>query len=118
MTEKCTDHDRVLVLEAEFREYRYAMEARLAKLNELREQVESDRSSFMRSDVYLVQHEELKKMLADYRNQMTKAHDLVRGEVIELGRWQARIIGIGLALTAITTLIGVAIGAVLSHVWR
>ena len=85
-----------------------AMERRLAELNELRKAVEADRSQFVRGDVYLPAHEELRRqrvadgermvgMQADIK---TNATDLA--ELKSSMMWLSRLV-IGALVLAIIT---------------
>jgi hypothetical protein len=91
-----SDHDRLIVLEARFVEYRNEMEARLEKLNELRQQVETDRRIYLRTDVYDAQFSELRKQL------------------IELKNWQTWALGVGTTLITLAMISGIIIG----HIWK
>jgi hypothetical protein len=96
VNEPCPDHDKLLQLLTEFHEFRKSNEDRLEKLNELREQVTSDRGIFLRRDMYEQYH---------------GSHDL---RIAAVEQWQARIAGIGIVIVAMVGLIGVALG----HLWR
>jgi DNA-directed RNA polymerase len=108
------DHEALIELLATFREYRNAMEDRLEKLNELREQVLKDRDAYLRNDVYAVQHEEVKKRVELLDDNLTARINQWLQRIVDLERWQAKMIGIGLALAALMTVVGVMIG----RLWR
>lgn len=103
MDGQCPDHDIVIELQARFEEYRTAMELRLGKLNELRESVTTDRSQFIRQDVYSTKLSALEARLEEDRKAINA-----------LGTWQSRMMGIGFAVIALAGLLG----GVLSHVWH
>ena len=88
--------ERFVTLETEVREYRSAQDLRLGKLNELREQVLSDRAQFLSVAVYQVQHGTLLDKLEDLRSAQT------------------RIVGAG---TVLVPLMGM-VGAIVGHFWR
>lgn len=75
------DHDRLVILETQFAEYRRAMEERLMKLNELREQVTSDRESFLRNDVYVARHEDLRRRMETVDEASRSRHDTLEKEM-------------------------------------
>ena len=83
-----------------------AMERRLAELNELRKAVEADRSQFVRSDVYLPAHEELRRqritdgqlMVAMQSDIKTNATDLA--ELKSSMMWLSRLV-VGALISAI-----------------
>ena len=120
------DHDRLLELKARFEEYRGAMDARLEKLNELRGQVESDRQLYLRADVFDVRHQELLKqsqemagrlgnyLLADVfsvrHEEVLKRADELGARVLDLERWQSRLLGIAGTLITVALVIGALVG--------
>ncbi len=105
---KCReDHDQLVVLIARFTEYRQAMEDRLRKLNELREQVMLDRDTYLRSDVYGAQHAELQRRIdANYQN--------LDSRIGPLENWKAGAIGVGSALMFAAGIIG----GIIVHLWK
>jgi hypothetical protein len=114
------------ILNAHFQEYRAAMEARLEKLNELRGQVETDRQLYLRSDVFDVRHHEILKqnqeiagrlgnyLLADVFNvrqeEVLKRADELTARVLDLEKWQSRLLGIAGTLITVALVIGALVG--------
>lgn len=72
-----------------------SMELRLDKLNELRSEVQQDRTEFLRIDVYDTKHEALSKQLDD------------------LASWRLKATGVFLVLVPLSGVIGAAIMKVL-----
>jgi hypothetical protein len=113
-------------LKAHFEEYRSAMDARLEKLNELRGQVETDRLLYLRADVFDVRHQEVLKqgqemarrlenyLLADVFNvrqdEVLKRAEELSARVLDLEKWQSRLLGISGTLIAVALVVGALIG--------
>ena len=110
--DKCKrDHDLLVAHLARFDEYTRAMEDRLGKLNELREQTSEFQQAYLRYDVYLARQKELDlKIEANYKN--------LDDRVGALSAAQSQMLGMGRIVVTVATLAGGLIGALLGHVWK
>jgi hypothetical protein len=85
-----------------------AMERRLAELNELRKAVEADRSQFVRGDVYLPAHEELRRQRVTDGERMIGMQSDIKTNATDLAElkssmmWLSRLV-IGALILAIIT---------------
>jgi hypothetical protein len=121
-----SDHDRLLEVKTRFEEYRAAMDVRLDKLNELRGQVETDRLLYMRTDVYDARHQEIVKQsrevlvrldnylrsdVFDVRlNEIIKRAEELGARVLDLEKWQSRLLGISGTLITVALVLGALVG--------
>jgi hypothetical protein len=118
--------NELLLVKARFEEYRTAMDARLEKLNELRGQVETDRLLYLRADVFDVRHQEILKhsqemavrldnyLRADVFNvrleEVLKRAEELGARVLDLERWESRLLGISGTLITVALVIGALVG--------
>jgi hypothetical protein len=95
-------------------------------LNELRGQVETDRLLYLRADVFDVRHQELLKqsqelamrmrdyLLADVftvrQDEILKRADELGARMLNLEKWQSRLLGISGTLITVALVIGALVG--------
>jgi hypothetical protein len=118
--------NELLMMKAHFEEYRTAMDARLEKLNELRGQVETDRLLYLRTDVFDVRYQEIAKQSQDVgvrldnylradvfnvrHDEVVKRAEELDARVLDLEKWESRLLGISGTLITVALVIGALIG--------
>jgi hypothetical protein len=121
-----TKLNELTLLKEHFEEYRSAIDARLEKLNELRGQVETDRVLYLRADVYDVRQREIVRQgqemalrLDNYlraevfnvrHGEVIKRAEELTARVLDLERWQSRMLGISGTLITVAFVIGTLVG--------
>lgn len=127
------DHDLLVAHLARFEEYVRAMEDRLEKLNELREQTSGFQKEYLRYDVFDARDTDIRKRVEANDLASTQRYDNLQKElelkveanyknhddrIAALTTAQSRMLGMGAALITVATLAGGLIGALIGHVWK
>lgn len=90
-----------------------AMNQRIERLNELRDEVQKDRGQFLRMDVYDEKHEALEKSVHELERTLTATlgenSRRLHQRIDALESWRLKAVGVFLVLVPLSGLIGAAI---------